>query len=483
MTAAVVSRARTPWSLQRRLVLGIMLLLALVSAVVGLVSAAVLRNVLIARLDDQVRSVNSAFLEAPGAERPDAGYRPAPGDASRLGALVLLSVDGTVSGAYFSDELETVQLSDGQKATLLDLDSSARAQTVDLGGELGQYRVESRKDANGVRLVAGLPQAEVDDTIRELAIIIVAVTVAALAIAAVVGRSVVRVALRPLDRVAATASRVSELRLDRGEVVLAERVPATDTDERTEVGKVGAAINRMLGHVASALSSREASERKVRRFVADASHELRTPLASIRGYAELTRRGGHELPDDVVHAMGRVESEAVRMTSLVEDLLLLARLDEGRDLEMHPVDLSRLLADTVGDAYAAAPDHEFSLDIPDEPVLIPGDDPRLRQVFANLLANARVHTPAGTSVEVAVRMSDVATITVSDDGPGIPAELVPVLFERFARGDSSRSRIAGSTGLGLAIVRAVIAGHHGEVSVRSEPGDTVFTVVLPTRAA
>ena len=218
----------------------------------------------------------------------------------------------------------------------------------------------------------------------------------------------------------------------------------------------------------------------MRQFVADASHELRTPLAAIRGYAELTRRGNYDLPSDVVHSLGRVESEATRMTSLVEDLLLLARLDEGRDLESAPLDLTRLLIDSVSDAHAAGPDHEWSLDLPEEPVMIEGDVARLHQVFANLLGNARVHTPVGTGVVTSVVIDGPrAVVTVSDDGPGIPAELQPVLFERFARGDSSRSRAAGSTGLGLAIVAAVVEGHGGTVEVQSEPGSTSFRVILP----
>ena len=217
----------------------------------------------------------------------------------------------------------------------------------------------------------------------------------------------------------------------------------------------------------------------MRRFVADASHELRTPLTSIRGYAELTRRGGHELPPDVAKSMERIESEAIRMTSLVEDLLLLARLDEGRDLEAGSVDLSGILLDTVSDAHAAAPDHAFALDLPEVPVIVNGDDARLRQVVANLLANARVHTPAGTATTICLEVRDRAILTVADNGPGIPAERQASLFERFTRGDESRSRAAGSTGLGLAIVRAVIEGHCGTVSVDSVPGRTVFTVELP----
>jgi two-component system, OmpR family, sensor kinase len=273
---------------------------------------------------------------------------------------------------------------------------------------------------------------------------------------------------------------VSQLPLDRGEVALAVRVRDADTNPRTEVGRVGASLNTMLGHVASALSARQASEHKVRQFVADASHELRTPLASIRGYAELTRRTQSELPADAVRSLGRIESEAKRMTALVEDLLLLARLDEGRALERKPVDLSRLLVDALSDAHAAGPDHTWSIDVPGEPVEVVGDEPRLHQVIANLLANARVHTPPGTVVTATLaREGNTAMMTVLDDGPGIPTELQPVLFERFARGDSSRSRDTGSTGLGLAIVHAVVAAHGGTVSVRSEPGCTQFRVALP----
>jgi two-component system OmpR family sensor kinase len=291
------------------------------------------------------------------------------------------------------------------------------------------------------------------------------------------------VALRPLERVVATASHVAELPLERGEVALAVRVPDEDSDPRTEVGQVGAAINRMLGHISAALTAREASEKKVRTFVADASHELRTPLASIRGYSELTRRGGHELPDDVVHALARVESESIRMTSLVEDLLLLARLDDGRSLESVPVDLSQLLADAVSDAYAAGPDHEWALELPERPVLVVGDGARLHQVVANLLANARVHTPAATTVVTSVSLREgFADVRVSDDGPGIDERVRATVFERFARGDSSRSRIAGSTGLGLAIVAAIVEAHGGHVVVASEPGNTVFTVSLPVHA-
>ena len=268
----------------------------------------------------------------------------------------------------------------------------------------------------------------------------------------------VGVALRPLRRVAATATRVSELPLHSGEVALFERVPDAEADPRTEVGQVGAALNRMLGHVGSALDARQKSEMRVRQFVADASHELRTPLASIRGYAELTRRGREDAGPDTRHALGRIESEAERMTGMVEDLLLLARLDAGRPLSYESTDLSPLVIDAVSDARAAAgrrpgiagPTHHWRLELPEVPATVRADPTRIQQVLVNLLANARTHTPPGTTVTVRVREArrglPWVTLEVQDDGPGIPAELQPHVFERFARGDASRSRHAGSTG-------------------------------------
>ncbi len=307
---------------------------------------------------------------------------------------------------------------------------------------------------------------------------------AALLLAALAGAFIVRGSLSPLRRVAATARQVTELPLAKGEVDLSVRVPDADTDPRTEVGQVGAALNRMLGHVGDALAVRHASETRVRQFVADASHELRTPLAAIRGYAELTRRGRDAVPGDIAHALGRIESESARMTTLVDDLLLLARLDSGRPLDRDPVQLSQIVVDSVNDAHAASPDHRWLLELPDDPVTVTGDGARLRQVLANLLANARTHTPHGTTVTTSLAVVDGwATVTVADDGPGIPEQVLPDIFERFARGDTSRSRAAGSTGLGLAIVAAVVDAHGGRVEFSSRPGATAFRVHLPEAVA
>jgi two-component system OmpR family sensor kinase len=469
------------WSLQRRLVVALVALLALVSVIVGAASVLALRENLLQRLDLQVnaelRFVQRA--DGPGQQVPQPVD---PGDdlAGARSSVRLVTLGGVpVIAEYIDEERTVVALTATQRNQLLAAPNGP-PRTLSIDG-LGDFRVAAQQ-AQGRQYVVGLSLDEVSETTNSLILIFALVTLAALAVAAVAGTIVVRVALRPLERVAATATRVSELPLAKGEVALAERVAEADTDPRTEVGQVGSALNRMLGHIEGALVARQQSENKVRQFVADASHELRTPLASIRGYSELTRRGGHELPEDVVRALGRIESESVRMTSLVEDLLLLARLDAGRELVLGEVDLVPLVADAVGDAHAASPDHEWSLDAPDAPIVVLGDRGRLHQIVANLLANARVHTPAGTDVETALRVEgDDAVLRVTDNGPGISADLQSVLFERFARGDGSRARATGSTGLGLSIVAAVVEGHHGTVGVESEPGRTRFTVKLPLK--
>lgn len=354
--------------------------------------------------------------------------------------------------------------------------------TVDLDG-LGRYRVLALAvHRPGETIVTGLPLSDVDDTLLTVAVIFCVVGVTALVGATTAGIVIIRRQLAPLATVSDAARQVAELELERGEVRLPTPIVKVDpAGAHTEIGQLGSALNRMLDRIASALSARHASETRIRQFVADASHELRTPLAAIRGYTELAQRKRDDVPDDVAHAMSRVESETARMTQLVEDMLLLAWLDTGRPLEREHVDLSRLIVDAVSDAHIAGPDHQWSLDLPEEPVVIIGDVARLHQVLANLLANARIHTPPGTSVttSLTVDADGCAVLTVADDGPGIPAWLQPEIFERFARGDSSRSRREGSTGLGLAIVAAVVKAHRGTVDVHSCASDTRFVVTLP----
>jgi two-component system OmpR family sensor kinase len=376
-----------------------------------------------------------------------------------------------VSHPFPHDEITRAQID-----TLVRSRPGSEPRDVDLGS-LGEYRVVAKATPGGGVAITGLPTKEVTDTLWNLGFIFGGVAIGGILLAGALGAVTVRRTMQPLDRLAATATRVAELPLDRGEVALSERVSEVDTDPRTEVGKVGFALNRMLGHIAAALSARQASESRVRRFVADASHELRTPLAAIRGYAELTRRSGSEVPPDIAFAMGRVESESTRMTGLVEDLLLLARLDSGRPVVHEPVDLSRLVADAVADAHVSGPEHKWLLEVPPEPITVLGDAGQLHQVVINLLGNARTHTPAGTEVTTSLSIVDsVVTLSIVDSGPGIPPEILPDVFERFARGDDSRSRAAGSTGLGLAIVAAVVAAHGGQVAVASRPGRTEFRV-------
>ncbi|CAN5244195.1 HAMP domain-containing sensor histidine kinase [soil metagenome] len=476
-----------PWSLQRRLVVSLVGLLAIVSIVVGGASALVLRQNLLTRLDQQVVA-ELRFVDRPGGPvgnlplDPNGDNEVDEGAGARSSVRLIVGGSAVVLAEYADEQRNVIQLTAAQQTQLLAVPTTGVPTTVTLDG-LGDFRVAASTES-GATYAIGLSLDDVTDTTNSLILIFALVTLAALIVAGVVGGLVVRFALRPLGRVVSTATRVSELPLDKGDVALAERVPDADTDPRTEVGQVGSAINKMLGHIEGALMARQESEDKVRQFVADASHELRTPLASIRGYSELTRRGDFDLPDDVVRALGRIESESVRMTSLVEDLLLLARLDAGRELVLGSVDLSPLVVDAVSDAHAASPDHEWELDAPEEPVVVTGDGGRLHQVIANLLANARVHTPVGTRVVTTLAASDgFAVLTIHDDGPGISAALQPVLFERFARGDGSRSRATGSTGLGLAIVAAVVEAHHGTVDVESKPGLTRFTVRLPLRDA
>ena len=344
----------------------------------------------------------------------------------------------------------------------------------------------SRQCATSTRRVPVWAQwADADATLLRFLLVFTAVAVVALTAAATAGILVIRRTLHPLTRLSQAARNIADLELDRGEVQLPVQIAEGDADSRTEVGQLGAALNRMLEHIAAAMSARHASETRVRQFVADASHELRTPLAAIRGYTELAQRKRDEMPSDVADAMQRVESETARMTALVADMLLLARLDVGRPLERESVDLSRLTVDAVSDAHIAGPDHRWLLDLPEEPVLVVGDTARLHQALANLLANARTHTPPGTTVTTSLVADSIggAVLSVVDDGPGIPPGLEPEIFERFARGDSSRSRRGGGTGLGLAIVAAVVKAHRGTITVHSVPHRTEFTIWLPPHTA
>jgi two-component system OmpR family sensor kinase len=347
---------------------------------------------------------------------------------------------------------------------------------------LGVYRIAAARSGD-VRVLAGLPMGDVRHMLGGLVAAEAAVAAAGLAVAAVACAVVIRRQLRPLGRVAATAAAVTRIPLDHGEDTGLTRVPVRDADSGSEAGQVAAALNRMIDHVETSLAERQRGEERMRRFLADAGHELRTPLASIAGYAELMNRGTDRV--EPVLAWRTVSAESARMTGLVEDLLLLARLDGGRPLEQAEVDLAAVAAEAVWQARASDDGHhwQLALRLDDAPALVVGDRARLHQALANLLANARMHTPAGTTVAVEVEATgERCVVRVRDDGPGIAPELLPTVFEPFTRAGSSRTRSPGTkggSGLGLAVVRAVVSAHGGRIDVESTPGRTEFTARLP----
>jgi two-component system OmpR family sensor kinase len=478
------------WTLRAKLLASVLALFTVVMLATSALTVVETRRYLEKQLVEGLQNARGRVVDRAGPGDGDGGPGRAPGGP--LGgdpALVLrLTASGEVAfdrrlgpvNSVVNEDNKYDALDASQIATIQRAPLDANPTRVELGGDVGSYLVTSRPSGGGGRLIVGVPTEQVDELLAKVVATVAGGTLVGLVLVALGGTIVIRRSLAPLDRVAATARRVSALQLGSGQVALAERVPAADADERTEVGQVGLALNTMLDNVETALVSRQESEMQVRQFVADASHELRTPLASIRGYAELTRRESEPVPPTVTHAIGRVESEALRMQALVEDLLLLARLDSGRPLEREPVDLSLLAVNAVSDAHAASPDHAWELDLPEEPVEVSGDQARLHQILANLLANARTHTPSGTRVVTRVRPEgEMVRVSVSDNGPGVPESLQPTVFERFTRGEESRNRAKGSTGLGLSIVAAVGQAHGGRVEVSSRPGATTFSVILP----
>ena len=535
-----------PRSLRTRLVVGVLGLVLVMAAVMSAFSTVSLRHTLMARTDSQLmaaaqraadkrhdltQEAKKASDEAAqeGADKPGdqpdgaGGADDGPGkegvppglDAAgqSTGTLTLITAqtsssdnEASETAAYIDKNGHYASISKEDCRLLLSQATEDHPVTVDLH-HLGSYRVVATRDeASGSTVITGLSLEGDKGLIRTQLLIELTVALLGALVVALAGRTMVRSSLAPLERVARTAQRVASQPLERGEVSIEDRVEKADLDSSAEVGQVGGALNTLLGHVESALAARQRSETQVRQFVADASHELRTPLASIRGYTELIRREGADadLPEEATYALERVHSESVRMTALVEDLLLLARLDAGRELRREEVDLVGLLVDTVADARAAGPDHDWQLDLavleppadatPEEaedflpePPLVIGDEARLRQVVVNLLANARVHTPAGSHVTTTLaREGDTLIVRIHDDGPGIAPEVRDRLFERFARGDSSRERRTGSTGLGMSIALAIVQSHGGSIDVASstapEDHGTTFSVRLPAAA-
>ncbi|MFJ8722009.1 sensor histidine kinase [Streptomyces sp. NPDC093269] len=479
-----------PWprTLRARLTTGLVVLLALSCAAIGVAAVVELNGFLTGRLDQQLRDLGPRFpasLEH-GPGRPSDHDGDEYGDtrkqsAGTFGARLLgASVTNAAVVRPGSDTAGlTAPLDTRDKRSLAAVPADGTGHSVRLSS-LGGYRLMAVMGMDGDVLVTGLPLEPVESAVHRLESVAAAVFGAALAATGVAGAVWVRWSLRPLSRVAATATRVSELPLASGEVALPPRVP--ENEPRGEVGRVATAVNRMLGHVEDALTKRHASEERLRVFAADASHELRTPVASVRGHAELALLHPGPVPAEVVRALERIAAESARMGEMVDDLLLLARLDAGRPLERRPVDLTRLVLDAVSDARAAGPGHRWTLELAEEPLTVQGDAHRLHQVLANLLANARLHTPEGTQVTVSLG-TDAATavLAVHDDGPGVPDAIRPGVFERFTRADHRRrpDNLGGGAGLGLSIVAAVTQAHGGSVELTGGAGSTTFTVRLP----
>lgn len=489
-------RPHGPLSLQTRLMAAVTGFVSLILVVIAIATSVVLGNVLNGRLQDELattaKNVGTIARQPAmiGHFVPDASDLVVGPTGVPTGTLVIVvAPNGAATGTVVTTERVAQDLTALQLHQVVTALSEGRS-SEDVA-QLGDYQfVHQTVPVTGqtqFQVITGLPRASTEAQITTLFSMIALTTIGGLILLALSTAITIRVALRPLREVAATANRVANQPLDRGDVSITERVPAAEADPRTETGLVGAALNTLLDHVDASLAVRQRNEERMRQFVADASHELRTPLSSIRGYSELSLRAlssskAAENPATAsAHtALERIQAQSLRMTSLVEDLLLLARLEEGRELSLSVVDLSRLAIEGVEDARPTAPEHVWAIDVPGEPVELMGDLGRLQQVVANLLANARTHTPAGTRITVEVaEEGDDAVLRVRDDGPGIDPGVRDELFSRFARGDRSRNRATGGSGLGLSITKAIVEGHGGTVSVQSEPGATEFTVRLP----
>jgi len=477
-------RRRHRWSLQARLITAVVSFVSVILVTVGLGTGTVLESILRENLDAKVIRAQDSIAIDLNNRAQDILSR----ERQERGTILVVSNFSGISAAYVDDDgdvrsLEVSRIVPGA----LDQDGWADATVTGLG----DYRIH--EEPGPYTTITGLPTSEVTSVSARIVTTVALLTTGGLLLLAAIIALLIRRALAPLRSVAATASRVASLPLSEGAVTITERVPDEDTDAHTEVGQVGQALNTLLDHVETSLAARQRNEDRMRSFVADASHELRTPLASIRGYSELSLRGirqaessGREtsgvVTETTKESLERIQAQSLRMTALVEDLLLLARLDEGTELIYSAVDLTRLAVEAVSDARVAGTDHDWVLDVGDAPVIVAGDAGRLHQVAANLLANARVHTPAGTRVTTTVETRDGdAILRIHDDGPGIDPSVVGELFERFSRADSSRARQTGGTGLGLSIAKAIVDGHGGRIDVSSEPGSTTFEVRLPAR--
>ena len=466
-------------TLRTKLTVLLFTMVLLACAAVGVITNIVIHNFLNSRLDHDLALAGSRYAISLEHNDGDGDNDPETATVGQsVGTLGARLIRGQLTAAGVISDTGTPRvLSAADLARIVDLaDSGVTQATVYFTG-LGSYRVQVATGSDGDVLVTGLPENSVEDLLEVLqwteivVFLVVAVVVGAL------GGFAVRRSLRPLERVTATALRVSDLPLASGQVNLTERVPGAD--QRTEVGSVAAAVNHMLTQVQTALTQRQDSEDRLRQFIADASHELRTPLAIVRSHAELIELESADYSPSAQASLRSIDSGTRRMARLVDDLLLLARLDSGLPLDQADVDLTRLVLESIADARVVAPDHHWSLALPEEPIVVRGDAERLQQVLTNVLTNARIHTPPGTTVSVSVSVQGhQARLDVADNGPGIAPDLLPHVRERFTAGDGQHARRAGTSGLGLAIVAGVIQAHAGRLEINSEPGHTRIGITI-----
>jgi two-component system, OmpR family, sensor kinase len=462
-------------SLRGRLLVGVISLVVVGLLISDVATFASLQRFLISRVDDQLTSNWQAAVGVLGG--PDEGPRSSfgfpPGTVIELispnGTLLAPPSILTTPGSTPSSALPVLPHS----LPNYGMDKPSAPFTVAGIAGVSQYRVIDWPEDSfrGNFVILAIPLTEVRSTLNQLLLLEASITVAVVAATALLALLIIRIGLRPLQRMGAVAQDIAAGDLTR-------RVePAS---RQTEIGRLGLALNGMLSQIEAAFAERTASNDRLRRVIADASHELRTPLTSIRGYAEMLRRGAAESPRDSEAARRRIEEESIRMTGLVDDLLLLARLDQGRPLDKAAVDLRTIATDAVADARVVAPQRSISL-TSNGPAIVTGDDTRLRQVLGNLVRNALVHTPQQTPIEVEVATHDrVGRVSVADHGPGLAADDVERIFEPFYRADPSRSRDRGGAGLGLSIVSAVVTAHGGHVKVsQTEGGGATFEVELP----
>ena len=477
------------WSLRNRLILATLGLAAIAIGASDFAASNSLRTFLINQADSQLNEVvqtsmlrldragiDSANQDGDGDEN---GFRPLRplGAVPTTTAVTLLDISGNVIGRIGGEFANSIDLNEFKKLTPEKVDSLNELPFT-ISGDDGEtdIRAIARSLPSGEgTVVISVALDSVEKTVAGLRGIFILISFIVLISIAIVARSLIKLTLKPLNQIEKTAAAIAE-----GD--LSARLP--EVNSRTEVGRLTGSLNTMLSRIEESFTIRTESENKLRRFVADASHELRTPLTAIRGFAELHRQGAVVGEEKTKELVSRIEKESIRMSSLVEDLLLLARLDQSRELTFDPVDINHLVKEAVASAQAAGPGYEITVSSTNDEVFVLGDSMRIHQAIANLLANARTHTPVGTKIAVNISQGDLETkISISDNGPGLSEEDQKRVFERFFRADPSRVRVGGEgSGLGLAIVDAVMKAHGGRVEVNSKIGaGATFMIIFPQK--